>query len=564
MLKKFSNHQPADYAMETKSAQDKIFPIVANGMPHSAIAAGYVDFIFFPEEIGKELVRIAKHPNLLQDMLSVQEELSHAGSDTLNKIFVLLRSRSGNDFTYYKHTTLHRRIKRRMVLQQIDHMEDYVKYLQQQPGEVDALFQDILINVTSFFRDPETFEGLKTEVFPRFFDQSIRIWIPGCSTGEEVYSIAIALFEFLGERNIDRRIQIFASDIDDQALNSARQGIYPETIREVVSAARLQRFFVKTSSGYKIRKSIRDVCVFALQNVTKDPPFSRLNLICCRNLMIYFGTMLQKKVLQTFHYALHPGGFLMLGTSETIGSSADLYSLVDKKNKIYLKKSVAQRFDYDCTTAPNMALAYTGEHTLSVQPAIEFNLQHEAENFILSTDGSPGVIVNQDLQIQHFRDHTGPYLESAAGSASLNLLKMARQNRDMELRSAVNEAIKEHRPVRKESASIAHDGSNCKITRQVLPIAAMELTKKSVGTRDKNQDAKNQLIQELEQELLITREYMQTIIGEQDTTNEKLQSTNEALATINEEHETWNQELNLANIDPTGNIQPIITEKGIV
>ena len=285
-----------------------------NGMPHSAIAAGHVDFILPPEEIARELARIAQHPYLLQELLSSQEEVTITGSDALNKIFVLLRSRTGNDFTYYKHTTIRRRIKRRMVLHQIERMEDYVKYLQQQPGEVDALFQDILINVTSFFRDPETFDALKTEVFPRLMEnsdseQALRIWVPGCSTGEEVYSIAMSLFEFLGERASTKRIQIFASDIDDKAVDRARQGIYPESIRDDVTQARLQRFFIKTAGGYQISKTIRDVCIFAVQSVIKDPPFSRLDLICCRNLMIYFGSVLQKKCCTLSTIPCAPGVF---------------------------------------------------------------------------------------------------------------------------------------------------------------------------------------------------------------------------------------------------------------
>jgi two-component system CheB/CheR fusion protein len=564
MRKNPSEDQPAaDNPKDKKSVLHKTFPIVGVGasagglsaisrllkplpidvaMPHSAIATGQVNFISSPEEIARELERIAKNPSLLQEIRIVHEDISTADGEMLNKIFELLRSRTGNDFTCYKHLTIRRRINRRMVLQQIEGMDDYVRILQQQPGEIDALFQDLLINVTSFFRDPETFEGLKTEVFPRFLeggdiDQGIRIWIPGCSTGEEVYSVAIALSEFLGERNVCRRIQIFASDIDSKALDFARQGIYPENICDAISPERLQRFFMKTSGGYQVSKSTREMCVFALQNVIKDPPFSGLDLICCRNLMIYFNAVLQKKVLQTFHYALHPGRYLMLGTSESIGSSADLYSLVDKKNKIYLKKSVAHRQSFNFSAAPNTSLVHAGEHSLDVQPAAVFNLQHESENLMLSNLDPSEVIINRDLHSQHFRGQTGLYNEPLGGNASLNLLKMVRQNLAIE-------------------------------------------------------EAKIQLVQELEQELLSTREYMQSIIRDQDTTHKKLQSaykeiqsdndelpsinedseaakevlqsSNETLATINEEHETRNQELSLANIDTMGNIHPNISKKEIV
>ncbi|HUX89931.1 MAG TPA: chemotaxis protein CheB [Gallionellaceae bacterium] len=581
-----------------------------DGMPHSAIVAGHVDFILPPEEIALELSRIAKHPYLQQEFRLPKEGESPLAGDSLNKIFVLLRTRTGNDFTYYKHATIRRRVKRRMVLNQIERMEDYVKYLQQQPKELDALFQDFLINVTSFFRDPETFEALKTEVFPQMLQgrgnvQPLRIWIPGCSTGEEVYSIAIALFEYLGENISGTRIQIFASDIDNKAVDKARAGHYPEGIRDNVTAERLQCYFVKTPEGYQICKSIRDICVFAVQNVIKDPPFSRLDLVCCRNLMIYLGAVLQKKVLHTFHYALSPGGYLMLGTSETIGSYAELFSLVDKKNKIYLKKSVALRMAYEFNATPYVAPTGGMETIASGRQSPALNLQQEADNLILANYGPPGVIINQELQILNFRGQTGPYIEPAAGSASLNLLKMARQDLVMELRSVVHEAIKEHRPVRKDGVRIQQqDGAYRLVNLQVMPLApanaaesfylvlfeaasgpisaakkAGKAGKSAAGSADESEaaDPRDLRINELEHELFSNREYMQSIIEsheasneelqsaneeiqsaneelqstneELETAKEELQSTNEELATINEEHEIHNQELITANND---------------
>ncbi len=581
------------------------------GMPHSAIAAGHVDFVLTPEEIAQELARIARHPYLLQELRLPRDDDVIPAGDSLNKIFVLLRSRTGNDFTYYKHATIRRRIKRRMVLHQIERMDDYVKFLQRQPQELDALFQDMLINVTSFFRDPETFEALKNEVFPKLMqgrgsDQPLRIWIPGCSTGEEVYSVAIALYEFLGENAGSARIQIFASDIDSKAVEKARAGIYPEGIHDEVTAARLQRFFVKIGDGYQINKAIRDICVFAVQNVIKDPPFSRLDLVCCRNLMIYLGAVLQKKVLHTFHYALRPSGYLMLGTSETIGSYTDLFALVDKKNKIYLKKSLATRLAYDFSNTPYVAqLAGVEAAEASRQPAAP-TLQQEAENLILANYGPPGVIINQEMQILSFRGQTGPYIEPAAGSASLNLLKMARQDLLLELRAVVHEAIKERHTVRKEGVRIQQqDGVYRLVNLQVLPVAgagaaepfylvlfeaAGSLPPEKAGTKKNARkggkeaqeetepaDPRDLRIRELEHELLSNREYMQSIIESQEASNEELQSaneeiqsaneelqstneeletakeelqsTNEELATINEEHEIRNQELISANND---------------
>ncbi|MEK7769032.1 MAG: chemotaxis protein CheB [Pseudomonadota bacterium] len=330
-----------------------------SGMPHSAIATGQVDFVLPPENIASELARIARHPYLRQELLAVSQEALEEGDKNIsvNKIFLLLRTRTGIDFTHYKQNTIQRRIRRRMVLHQLDKIKDYVKFLQVHPKELDALFQDMLINVTSFFRDPETFDALKKEIFPhlmagRSSELPLRIWIPACSTGEEVYSVAMALFEFLGDNVGTVRLQIFASDIDKEAIDKARQGIYPQRITEDVEPERLQRFFVKTATGYQICKPIRNICIFAVQNVTKDLPFSRLDLICCRNLMIYLGPMLQKKVLHTFHYALRADGYLMLGTSESIGSETDLFSLLDKKTKIYTRKPVVFRPGADFITMP--------------------------------------------------------------------------------------------------------------------------------------------------------------------------------------------------------------------
>lgn len=536
-----------------------------DGMPHSAIAAGHVDFVLTPEEIGKELVRIARHPYLRPEESGPRGELLSEGGDNLNKIFVLLRSRTGNDFTYYKHSTIRRRIKRRMVLHQLEKMEDYVKYLQKQPGELDALFQDMLINVTSFFRDPDTFEALQQEVFPilmekRSVEQPLRIWVPGCSTGEEVYSLAIALLEFLGDRASNIPIQIFASDINDKAIDKARQGVYPESIRDDIAPGRLQRFFIKTPGGYQISKIIRDICVFAVQNVIKDPPFSRLDLICCRNLMIYLGAVLQKKVLHTFHYALRPGRFLMLGTSETIGSFADLFATVDKKNKIYTKKSVDTLPGYDFTTLPHAAAMPAADQTTPARALSALDLQQEAERLILTAYGPPGVIINQEMQILHFRGQTGPYIEPSPGSASLNLLKMARQDLVMELRTVVRQAIKERNKARKEGVRIRNEGGYRIVNLQVLPLSGEESAEphylvlfepgsEAPATAHPDAeapDATDLRIQTLEHELLTSREYMQSIIEEQEATNEELQSANEEIQSANEELQSTNEELETA------------------
>lgn len=569
-----------------------------DGMPHSAIAGGHVDFILPPKEIARKLVQIAHHPYLNQQLVNLVEDVPAKETD-LGKIFVLLRARTGNDFTYYKHTSIMRRIKRRMMLHQLDEMKDYVKFLRQHPKELDILFQDMLINVTSFFRDPETFEALKKEVFPRLIEQlanekALRIWIPACSTGEEVYSIAIALFEFLGNQVNAMHIQIFASDIDKQAIDKARQGIYSHHIDEAVGIERLARFFIKTTNGYQICKSIRDVCVFAIQNVIQDPPFSRINLICCRNLLIYLNTSIQKRVLNIFYYALRPNGFLMLGTSETIGSEADLFSLIDRKNKIYLRKSQANLPNTDLAEMRSTPQSFSAFHSRPKDTPPAMQVQQAAENLILEKYGPPAVVIDQNMHILYFRGQTGPYIEPATGSASLNLLKMVHPELIIELRTLVHQAIKDNNSVRKEGLRMHHNGNFKNLNLQIMPLASSKTIVPSylvvfepgveiparqgpLQPEDVCKDAKDLRISALENELLTEREYMQSIIEEQEETNEELQSaneeiqsaneelqsineelettkeelqsTNEELTTIIEEHENRNQELNLINND---------------
>lgn len=573
-----------------------------SGMPHSAIAAGHVDFILTPEQIAKELERIAHHPYMQHELPDPHQTVLTENSKDMSKIFVLLRAHTGVDFTFYKQNTIRRRVKRRMLLQQLDRFKDYIKFLQAQPKELDALFQDVLISVTNFFRDPETFDALKNEVSPRLMvdrppERPIRIWVPACSTGEEVYSIAIALFEFLGDSASLNHLQIFASDVNKQAIDKARQGIYPQSIQEDVGVQRLQRFFIRTVTGYQICKPIRDVCVFAVQDVTKDPPFARLDLLCCRNLMIYLGLALQKKVLHTFHYALRADGCLMLGTSESIGNETELFSILDRKNKIYIREPIHGRPGANFDVTSRAAAPFSIEHSLQKSLSPLIRVQHEAENLILEKYGPPGVIINQDMEILHFRGQTGIYIDPSAGSASLNLLKMARQDLVLELRAVVQQAIREHGMVRKEKVRIFEDSRYRNVNLQVIPLPTAETampnylvlfepSSETVTSQQTEQqsateihDVKDLRIKELENDLRADREYMQSIIEDQEgineelqsaneeiqSANEKLQSTNEELetakeelqstneesATIIEEHENRNRELNMANSDLT-------------
>ena len=320
-----------------------------DGMPRSAIAAGCVDYVLPPQEIASELARLACHPYVSP---SSSPDLLPAGAqpdgNSINALFQLLRRTTRVDFTHYRKTTILRRIQRRMLVHKIENFADYVKYLQTNPAEVKALYQDMLIHVTSFFRNPRTFEALTHTVFPQILqrkgaDSSVRIWVPGCASGEEAYSLAIVLLEFLGSKGPEIPIQLFGTDVSETSIRSARAGIYPANIQGDVSPERIRRFFTKVDDGYRINKSIREMCIFAQHNLLSDPPFSRMDLVCCRNLLIYFEPVLQVRVVSLFNYALNSGGYLVLGTSEGISAARDLFKIEDRESRIFSKKASSGR-----------------------------------------------------------------------------------------------------------------------------------------------------------------------------------------------------------------------------
>jgi two-component system, chemotaxis family, CheB/CheR fusion protein len=543
-----------------------------DGMPSSAVAEGIVDFILPPAEIARELKRISGSP-LLRELTDPQHSntLFHKPEE-LDKLFLLLRNSTGLDFSKYKETTIRRRIYRRMVLSKIDRLETYISYLSHNPAELATLFDDLLINVTSFFRDPESFEVLKRQVFPHIVAQRstefpIRVWVAGCSTGEEVYSVAIALSEFLGDMVNTANVQIFGTDVSDNAISHARKGLYPETIAQDVSPERLRKYFKRIDGGYQISKSIRDICVFARQNMVKDPPFSRLDLITCRNVMIYLGPSLQKQVIRTFHQALQPNGYLMLGTSETIGSHAELFHLIDKKNKVYLRKSALTRIPPVYANAP---MNYeTKPHT--VAPVHDYqssnDFQKEAEKAILSLYAPPGVIIDDDLNILHFRGFTGLFLEPAPGTPSHGILRMVREGLRLDLRSAIIRAKRTGAPVRKERVEFMYGDKPRHANICVIPIASdsskqqwllvlfeeahlrpdeLESTEVSSTGRSRSSAVLERQIKSLQQELADTKEYLQRSVEEQDAYNEELKSANEEIQSSNEELQSTNEELETA------------------
>ncbi|BDA71031.1 Signal Transduction Histidine Kinase (STHK) with CheB and CheR activity [Calothrix sp. PCC 7716] len=540
-----------------------------SSMPNTAVATGHVDFILTPSEIAAELGKISRHPYVADTTLLEVPETEELieGKNALQTIFVLLRVATGVDFSSYKHTTLQRRIYRRMMLYQIQQLEDYVRFLQNNPAEVQALYEDVLINVTSFMRDKEAFEALKNKVFPIITkDKSpsipIRVWVAGCSTGEEAYSIAICLLEFLEAQPLALPIQIYATDISESAIEKARLGIYKHSQMGDISPERLRRFFVQVDDGYQICKPVRELCVFAKQNLGADPPFSKLDLITCRNVMIYFGTTLQKKVLPIFHYGLKATGFLMLGTSETVGEFLDLFSLVDKKYKIYARKLMPARLPLDVVTNnyPLNLVEYNSQ--INKETFTDLDLQKEADRIVLNRYAPAGVVTNFDLKILQFRGQTSRYLEPTPGRASLNLLKMVREDLRLEVRTAVGQAKNLDAPVTLEGLQIWENEQARLVTINVIPFKARTLEERyflilfedtpatqEAETSSKTKGRKSKIdpeVARLQQELKATKEHLQSVIEEQEASNQDLRAANEEILSSNEELQSTNEELETA------------------
>jgi two-component system CheB/CheR fusion protein len=450
-----------------------------DGMPVSAIASGCVDFVMTPADIALEIARIRHHPYIADGHTQKPE---HLGDESdLDLIFRLLRRKTRVDFSGYKSPTIARRIQRRMALQKVEKLKDYGGFLQREPHEVTALYHDLLINVTSFFRNPEAFEALKQLVYPAILQARtsalapIRIWVPGCSTGEETYSHAISLVEHLGEERADIPIQVFGTDLSEGAIQRARAAVYKENIEADVTPQRLRRFFNKIDGGYQIKKRIRDLCIFSTQNVFNDPPFSRIDLLSCRNVMIYLSQSLQKKVIPIFHYALNPTGFLMLGSTEgLLGAGSELFEMTDKKQKIFRKRLVSTPLASGFSVGRPEPEPSAGQISASSsKPAealkVPMELQREADRLLLSRYVPPAVLVSNQLEILQTRGHTSSFLELPAGRASLNLLKMARPGLLFELRSALEEAREKGFEAIRQDVHVEEDGKSRTVNIRVIP-----------------------------------------------------------------------------------------------
>jgi two-component system CheB/CheR fusion protein len=551
-----------------------------DGMPRSAIATGLVDYELPPAEMPAQLMSYVAHafgnPPRAAAVPAPKTE------NALKKIFIVLRAQTGHDFSQYKPSTIHRRIERRMAIHQIETMDGYVKYLQQMPTDIEALFRDLLIGVTKFFRDPEVFKALEEKIIPKLFidktaDAVIRVWSPGCSTGEEAYSLAILLQEHLEVLKQRFQVQVFATDIDSHAIATARTGIYPASIATDISPERLARYFSADPDGssYRIHKGIRDMLVFSEQDIIKDPPFSKLDLISCRNLLIYMDGDLQKKLIPMFHYALKPGGFLFLGTSETVGDFDSLFAVLDRKSKLYQRKGDlhgGQRAALGRFLPPMMAMdPLLSEAAGETATAKKLPLRELTEQALLQQVAPAGALVNAKGDVFYLHGRTGLYLEPAPGEAGVNnILKMAREGLRHDLTTALHKAAGTKEIVRCPGLRVKTNGDFTTVNLTINPVATghsaatkepplylvileqvrsvdpeqnQQLTHHVTAGADSPVSDIDANIAALKQELRAKEEYLQTSNEELETSNEELKSSNEEMQSVNEELQSTNEEL---------------------
>lgn len=533
------------------------------GMPSSAEGTGLADYVLPPARMPQQLVAYANGPYLTGGTVAVEPPVVPA--EPMQKIFLLLRNRTGHDFSAYKANTIRRRIERRMNVHQITQPTEYVRYLQENAHEIDVLFKELLISVTSFFRDPEAWEALAKGPLADLLnskpdDYTLRAWVPGCASGEEAFTLAIVLRECM--ENVKRHfdVQVFGTDLDSNAVDAARVGQFPNGIGVDVSPQRLERFFTRDDSTYRIRKEIREMTIFAPQNVIKDPPFTKLDILSCRNLLIYLNSDLQKRLLPIFHYALKPGGLLMLGPSETIGNCGELFETVDKKWKIFRRKetAIAVHVLPEMPSLQSPADRRVAAARATAPVAREAQLSTLIERLAFSRFCPAFVVVNERGDIIHVHGRTGDYLELAEGQVRTNVLDMAREGLPQQLASVMRQAASEDCEVVRENLRVKTNGEhayvNLVVTRirdpepirglflitfQPVPPPA-EVNIKTKGRRG-NTSADRQ--ETLERELQYMRESHQTTLEELETANEELKSANEELQSTNEELQSTNEEL---------------------
>ena len=562
------------FAQEPKSAK-------FDGMPKSALLAGCVDFVLPPERIAVALSQLTLPSHAGIPTLEKQEPLVPAWDGDWIRIFKLLKDVSGVDFTFYKKSTIRRRVARRMALKTIELLSEYVKVLHGDREELDALYKDLLIQVTSFFRDPDVFRALRGRILPQILRRKpagdpVRIWVPGCSSGEEVYSIAICVLESLGDRAASTPVQIFASDISEQAIEKARAGVYLKDAMKKVSEDRVRRFFDCVDGNCQIKSGVRDLCTFAWHDLIQDPPFSRLDLISCRNVLIYLEPVLQKRILASFRYALRDGGVLLLGSSETLGGFPD-FRVADRKNKFFAR--VASTAAREAAPVAFEKVTHRGKHYVEEAPG--FDLEKEADRIIWERSRHAGIVVNSDLEILHFRGDTSPYLRPVPGKATFRLLRMLREELVLELRGAINQARKTGTSVRVEAVRLKQNNDSRLVNIEVRPLPARGATeryflilfedvmplaghaindraKPAAAEQSRGEDRDRELA-EVKKDLIRTRDYLQAIIQEHETTHEELKAANEEAQSSMEELHSTNEELETAKEELQSTNEELVT-----
>ena len=574
------------------------------GMPHSARESGAVDFVLPPKKMAEQLTSLSHNRYVVPPSDSGSPEVLPEGDAELRKLFLLLERVTRTDFATYKQTTIRRRIGRRMVVRQCEDLGEYLAYVQEQPQELDELYKDLLISVTSFFRDPASYAALMPHFAEIVHDCApggvFRVWVPGCATGEEVYSLAICFREMVEREGLRSTIQLFGTDLSETSLRYARSGIYPERIRDNVSPDRISQFFRKIDGGYQISKTIRDTCLFARQDLTRDPPFSRIDLLSCRNLLIYLGSGIQKTVFSLFHYSLNPQGILFLGSAETVAEGSHLFQALDGTHKIYGRRSAPARLNSRLPSFRNsselvLPIRSTQQHLDGAK------LQKRAERAIQDRYAPDGVVINTDLHILQFRGQTGFYLEPMPGEATHNLLRLAHESLQPPLRKLLSEAVQQNIPVQQKGVRIEHRGEVRDITLEVIPISGeapheryylvvfdpvshaadrstavhpslhsqvevsieteaqeiarlrRELVEAREYSRAETQDYEAALeeLRAANEEVSSANEELQSVNEQLATTKEELQSTNEELTTVNDELEGRNQQLSILSNDLT-------------
>jgi len=539
-------------------------PVTAkyDGMPNSAVRSGMAAYVLPVEKIPGQLTAYVKtlFAKKVKPALSAP-----VAANAVNKIMLLLRSKTGHDFSLYKKSTIGRRIERRMIAHDIEDKDAYVRYLQENPGEIHLLFKELLINVTSFFRDPEAFAALKNDVFPGFFrnkpeDYVFRVWVPGCATGEEAYSIAIIFREYMDEIKREFRVQIYATDINEETVASARTGIYLANISADLTPERLRRFFVSEDTGYRVKKDIREMVVFATQSVIKDPPFTRLDLLSCRNLLIYLEPELQERLIPTFQYALRPGGALFLGPSESTGRSQGLFNTVNRKWKVFQTKQNVPSARVIIPEQPARIAKEGGKRPgVPEKAALQADFTERTKKVLFQSYVPPSVITDGKGNVFHVYGDTGKYLQPAPGQPTLNVIEMAREGLQLELRFALRRAAAKKTRVVCKDLRVRTNGGVCGLDLVIRPLADTEaaegmfvITFQDVPVEKEGKPGRSKRwagqsaskrVKELERELLRAKDNLRASSEEQQAFNEELKSANEELQSANEELQSANEEL---------------------